>query len=281
LREDFYEYLCQFGKHLAIALESEDVYHALREGELAQYKREYKFYQELRKAVKSRYSDGIDHKEYEAKMQKLIDTYIFADKPFQLTKPVDILDEKGFEEELQRLGTPRAKADAIRTRMSKSISAKWDENPAYYKAFSQRIEETLEAYKSKRISEAEYFEAMQRHRRDYAQGDAEHSRAYPETIRHNGHAKAFYGQLQLILAEELEVQFDDQDIADIALKVNDIFENHVKVDWHDNLDVHNKIEQEIDDLLYDELFPRYAVNADADVIKKLIEGLKTVALRRY
>lgn len=281
LREDFYEDLCQFGKHLAIALESEEVYHALCEGELAQYKREYKFYQELRKAVKLRYSDGIDHKEYEAKMQKLIDTYIFADQPFQLTKPVDILDEKGFAEELQRLGTPRAKADAIRTRMSKSISAKWDENPAYYKAFSQRIEETLEAYKQQRISEAEYFEQMQRIKHEYAQGDAEHSCTYPETIRHNGHARAFYGQLKLMIAEEAGVYMNDHDAASIALKVDDIFENHVKVDWRDNLDVHNKSEQDLDDLLYDELFQKYALDTETTQIKKIIEGLKTVALRRY
>lgn len=153
LREDFYEVLCQFGKHVSIAVESEEVYNALRAGELAQYKKDYKFFQELRKAVKLRYSDGIDYKAYEAKMQKLMDTYIAAEEMIRITKPVDILDEKGFEEELQRLGTPRAKADAIRTRMSKSINTKWDENPAYYKTFSQRIEETLEAYKDQRIND--------------------------------------------------------------------------------------------------------------------------------
>lgn len=38
---------------------------------------------------------------------------------------------------------------------------KWDENSTFYKKFSQRIEETLEAYKQHRISEAEYFAAMQ------------------------------------------------------------------------------------------------------------------------
>ncbi len=44
--------------------------------------------------------------------------------------------------------------------MTKSISTKWDENPLYYKKFSERIEEVLEAYKDKRISEKEYFERM-------------------------------------------------------------------------------------------------------------------------
>ena len=281
LREEFYEALSGFGRHLAIALESEEVYQALREGELSEYKREYKFYQELRKVVKLRYSDGIDHKEYEAKMQKLMDNYISAEGMMQITKAVDILDRKGFEEELQRLGSPRAKADAIRTRMSKSINAKWDENPAHYKAFSQRIEETLEAYKAQRISEAEYFEQMQQIHQDYARGETGQAHSYPEAIRDNGHAKAFYGHLKHIMKEDTSAYLTDSDVADIALGVDRIFEQHVKVDWRDNLDVHNRIEQAIDDLLYDELFDKHALEAKSDQIEKIIEELKTIALRRY
>ncbi len=281
LREDFYEALCQFGKHVAIAVESEEVYNALRTGELTQYKRDYKFFQELRKSVKLRYSDGIDHKAYEAKMQKLMDTYIAAEEMIRITKPVDILDERGFEEELERLGTPRAKADAIRTRMSKSINAKWDENPAYYKTFSQRIEETLEAYKDQRITEAEYLEQMNEHRRNYAKGEAGQTHTYPEPIRQNGHARAFYSQLQLMIKEETSAYVTDDELAGIALTVDEIFENHIKVDWRDNLDVHNKIEQDIDDLLYDEFLKKHALETDAALIEKMIEELKTIALRRY
>src|SRR5699024_1917585 len=126
LREKFYKTLSKFGRHLGIALESERVYNSLSKEEIDKYKKDFKFYQELRKSVKIRYSDTIDHKEYEAKMQKLMDNYIASEDVIRITNPVDILDEKGFEKELERLGTPRAKADAIRTRMSKSISTKWD-----------------------------------------------------------------------------------------------------------------------------------------------------------
>ena len=48
-----------------------------------------------------------------------------------------------------RLGSPRAKADAICTRMTKRISEKWDENPAYYKKFSERIEEIIDSIRRK------------------------------------------------------------------------------------------------------------------------------------
>src|SRR5699024_4526024 len=142
-REGFYDVLSKFGKHLGIALESEKIYNALPPEELHRYKKDLKFFQELRKSVKLRYSDTIDHKEYESKMQKLMDNYISAEEVIRITNPVDILNEKAFEEELERLDTKRAKADAIRTRLTKSVHAKWDENPAYYKKFSERIKEAI------------------------------------------------------------------------------------------------------------------------------------------
>src|SRR5699024_5049143 len=142
-RNEFYDALSKFGRNLGIALESEKIYNALPPEELQKYKKDLKFYQELRKSVKLRYSDSIDHKEYETKMQKLMDNYISAEEIIRITNPVDILNEKAFEEEIDRLGSKRAKADAIRTRLSKSVSTKWDENPAFYKKFSERIQEAL------------------------------------------------------------------------------------------------------------------------------------------
>ena len=292
LRNDFYNQLSNFGKYLAIALESEHVYNAIGEEDIQLYKREFKFYQELRASVKLRYSDTIDHKEYEAKMRNLMDTYIAAEDIIQITAPVDILNEKEFEDELMRLGSPRAKADAIRTRMTKRISEKWDENPAYYKKFSERIEEIIEQYKEKRIYELEYLEKMRNVMNDFRKGYS--GTTYPEKIKHNIHAQAFYGVVKEVLEDEryyetgvTELVAEDGPIynyegilADIAMEVDVIIERHCKVDWHDNPDVHKKISQEIDELLYlvkKKHFPKMTF----DQIDAMIENIKTVALRRY
>jgi type I restriction enzyme R subunit len=292
LRNDFYNQLSNFGKYLGIALESEHVYNAIGEEDIKLYKCEFKFYQELRASVKLRYSDTIDHKEYEAKMRNLMDTYIAAEDIIQITAPVDILNEKEFEDELMRLGSPRAKADAIRTRMTKRISEKWDENPAYYKKFSERIEEIIEQYKEKRISELEYLEKMRNVMNDFRKGYS--GTTYPEKIKHNIHAQAFYGVVKEVLEDEryyeagiTELVAEDGPIynyegilADIAMEVDVIIERHCKVDWHDNPDVHKKISQEIDELLYlvkKKHFPKMTF----DQIDTMIENIKTVALRRY
>ena len=278
LRELFYEHLCGFGKHLAIAFESEQVYKALKQEELEKYKREMKFWQELRKAVKLRYSDSIDHKEYEPKMQKLMDLYIAAEEVSRITNPVDILDEKSFEEELERLGSSRAKADAIMTRMSKRIDAKWDENPAFYKKFSERIEEALAQYKEKRISEADYLKRMTDVLQDFRRGHT--GVEYPESIRSRPHAQAFYGVVCEEAAEYCTGGSNADILARLALDIDIIIDKHSKVDWHENLEVHNKIAQEIDDLLY--LYQKeYDLQLPYKQIDKIIENVKTVALRRY
>lgn len=279
-REKFYNTLSLFGRNLGIALESERIYNALSQDELQKYKRDFKFFQELRRSVKLRYSDTIDHKEYEAKMQKLMDNYVAAEEVIRITNPVDILNTKAFEEEIERLGSKRAKADAIRTRLTKSIHAKWDENPSYYKKFSEQVQETLQEYKDKRISEAEYLSRMKDIMEKYKEGAPVET--YPEVIRENQNAQAFYGVTKDILSETVEstVNYNTESLGHLASKIDEIIKEHQKVDWHDNLDIHNRIDQELDDLLFD-FKEKYNLDIDFDTIDKIIEQVKKVALRRY
>lgn len=284
IREDFYNQLSLFGKYLAIALESVHLYNALGETEINLYKRDFKYYQELRATVKLRYSDAIDHKEYEAKMRNLMDTYIAAEEVIKITSPVDILDKTDFEKELNKLGSNRSKADAIRTRMTQTIHFKYNKNPAYYKKFSERIQEIIDDYKRNRISDADYFKHMQAIAEDFRRGYS--GTTYPNKIKHDGHAQAFYGVLKDALPMNLfSGQYNDENtfaelLADIAIAVNEIIEKNSKVDWHDNMDVHKKITAEIDDYLYN-LRKDTAPGLTFSIIDQLISDIKTVALRRY
>lgn len=279
-REEFYGVLSNFGRNLGIALESEKIYNTLPPEELQKYKKDFKFFQDLRKSVKLRYSDTIDHKEYEAKMQKLMDNYISAEEVIRITNPVDILNTKAFEEEIERLGSKRAKADAIRTRLTKSVHAKWDENPSYYKKFSERIQEAIQEYRDKRISEAEYFNRMKDIMKDYQSGQS--TEEYPSVIKENRNAQAFYGVTKDILSEtrETAASYDTNTLGNLASRMDEIIKEHQKVDWHDNVEIHNRIAQELDDLLFD-FKEKYNLDIDFDTIDKIIEQIKTVALRRY
>lgn len=278
LREEFYNILSNYSRNLSIALESEKIYNALGKEEIEKHKKTFKFYQKLRASVKRRYSDTIDHKEYEARMQKLMDNYIAAEGMMRITNPVDILDEKAFEEEVKRIDNPRSKADTIRTRLGKSISEKWEENPAYYKKFSERIEEVLEDYKNKRISEVDYLSKMEDIMKKYR--DKEDETNYPEPIKYNQNAQAFYGVVNEVIKES-GVEYDSgEDLGNLSLKIDEVIKENSKVDWHNNIDVHNKIAQEIDDIIFD-YTTKTGIEISFDDIDKIIEKVKNVALKRY
>ena len=295
-REEFYELLCEFGKKLMIVLNSEKAYESFSKEEINTYRDAFGFYAKVRRSVKIRYSDAVDNREYEPLMQNLLDRHLSVLGLKQITEPVDILNRKEFEKELDSLGSMRSKADAILSKMTKSISEKRDENPAYYDSFSKRIKDTLQRYKEKIITEAQYLEKMRHILRDYISGVTDIK--YPEQLKNNVHAQAFYGVIGAILSDELDKgsalnvvaehsvyngrnRIEKQDfIADIALEITEIIERQAHVDWTENTSIHDKIAQEIDDLFYD-----YEVKGELhlsfDTIDKIIENVKKTALRRF
>lgn len=277
-REQFYNLLCAFGRALNLALNSEQVYAALPGEERKKYQDCFVFFSKVRRSVKIRYCDAIDSSEYEPLMQNLLDTHLSVAGLKQITSPVDILNKDDFEQELEELGSLHAKADAITSRLSKSISAKYEENPAYYDSFSKRIKDALDQYKEKVISEAEYLAKMRSILEDYRSGKS--SVSYPERIKHNVHAQAFYGVITALF-DDAQVEGMTPDFAaEIAEEITAIIAKHSCVDWTNNQTIHNRISQDIDDLFYAYEKSRGLV-LSFDLIDKVIENVKTVALRRF
>jgi len=277
-REQFYNLLCTFGRALNIVLNSEQVYAAVPREELKNCQNTFVFFAKVRRSVKIRYADAIDNSEYEPLMQNLLDTHLSVAGLKQITKPVDILNKDDFERELEELGSLRAKADAITSRLSRSISANYDENPAYYNSFSQRIKEALEQYKEKVISEAEYLAKMNSIMEDYRAGKSTVS--YPDRIKHNVHAQAFYGVITALLCDAQVPEITPDFVAEIAEEITSIIAKHSQVDWTNNQTIHDRISQDIDDLFYGYEKERNLV-LDFELIDKIIENVKTVALRRF
>lgn len=277
-REQFYNLLCAFGRALDLVLNSEQAYAALPGEERKKYQNRFLFFSKVRRSVKIRYCDAIDNREYEPLMQNLLDTHLSVAGLKQITNPVDILNKDDFERELEELGSLRAKAEAITSRLSKSISAKYEENPAYYDSFSKRIKDALDQYKEKVISEAEYLAKMRSIMEDYHSGKS--SVSYPERIKHNVHAQAFYGVITALF-DDAQVEGMTPDFAaEIAEEITAIIAKHSRVDWTNNQTIHNRISQDIDDLFYAYEKNRGLV-LSFDLIDKVIENVKTVALRRF
>lgn len=278
LREDFYNRLCAFGRALNLVLNAEQAYNAVPKEERKKYQDTFIFFSKVRRSIKIRYCDSIDNSEYEPLMQNLLDTHLSVAGLKQITNPIDILNKDDFEKELEDLGSLRAKADAITSRMTRSISERRDENPAYYGSFSKRIKEALDLYKEKVISDAEYLQKMRTIMEDYHAGKSTVS--YPERIRNNIHAQAFYGVLNAIFAEVEDETITPDFVAEVAEEITKIIAAHSQVDWSNNKTIHDRISQAIDDLFY-EYEKKYGLKLSFDVVDKIIDNVKTVALRRF
>lgn len=277
-RERFYSCLSAFGRALSVVLNSEKAYAAVPRDEIEKYKHSFVFYSKIRRSVKIRYFDAIDNAEYEPLMQNLLDKHLSVAGLKQITAPVDILNKTDLEKELEELGTARAKADAIVSRMTKSISEKYDENPAYYECFSKLISDTLKSYKEKIISDAEYLNKMRQIINDYGKGNSGIS--YPESIRNNVHAQAFYGVISAIFSDIDDIDVSADFAAEMSIAVTDIVSKHSQVDWTNNKTIHDRIAQDIDDLFF-EYEKERGLKLSFDTIDKIIENVKTVALRRF
>lgn len=277
-REEFYDLLCAFGRQLNIVLNAEQAYTVLPKAEIKKYQDTFIFLSKVRRSVKIRYFDAIDHREYEKQMQNLLDTHMSVAGLKKITNPIDILNKDDFEKELEELGSLRAKADAISSRLTKSINTKYDENPAFYESFSKRIRTALNEYKDKIINEAEYLSKLRDIMEDYQSGKSKV--AYPERIKNNVHAQAFYGVISAIFDSAEGVTVDTDFAAEIAEEITQIIAKHSQVDWTNNQTIHDRISQDIDDLFYAYEKER-GLKLSFDVIDKIIDNVKTVALRRF
>lgn len=282
IRENFYAKLNQVETALKYAISTSTVYNAM-EDEINKIEQAVKFYQELRKNVRIRYGDTVDMSELDAKMQQIIDTDVTSTHVSRITKQVNITDKNQLLNEVEQLEGEASKADAIRSRLSQSVSSSYGKNPAYYKRFSEMIEETFNKYKEKRISEKEYLEAMYKYTEDYEEEDII---GYPDDLKHKPDAQAFYGSIHDVLTEERatyktnENESIDDVLGKVSLEITEIIQSETKVDWHDNQDVKNIIEQAIEDVLFD-YKEQYELDLEWDTIDKINKNMQEIARQRF
>ncbi len=249
LRDDFYGRVTAYARTLHTALGSDDFYKEFDAGRIAFYLAELKRFEAMRRSVQLRYAEVISYKEYEPRVRKLLDTHVQADKVEYLTGEVNIMDRQMVGEALAAYGkTPASKADMIAHQMKKSISERLERDEAFYKKFSDLIEDTIKAFHEGRISEKEYLDRILRTRDDLEKG---HLEGVPEELYESPKARAFYGALASVLEEHKGNgrQLDRSRLAQVGAAIADIVQAHVIRDWHRNLDVQKRMENAIEDHL--------------------------------
>ena len=276
-RDDFKEWLSQFARAFKLALSSEKICDILSDEEIKAYKQKVKFYNELRKAVQLRYHEACDFGKYEAQMQKLLDTYINAQGVNELTKLVNIFETE-FDDEVQRIEGKNAKADTIISAVSAVVKEKMDSNPAFYKSIAQQIQDIIDEYKAKRLSEEEKL-AKAKLLKDLITGALKPNEdRYPKEFNGKKILFAIYDNLLDILGN---VELVDVEVVakNLSVKFYEIYEKaSKKPEWHKNKDVENEITSQMEDALW-EIEDEYGVYIEEK--EKIYQTIRGIGISFY
>lgn len=280
-RDKFYDKLSQYSKVLQLALGNFKFLEETPEKKIVTYKNDLKFFLNLRVSLKSRYAESIDRKEYEAKIQKLIDTYVTTDEIIQVTEPVDIFDTEKFKAEVEKKVSTRSKADTIAYRISRTISEKWEDDPIFYKKLSELLKEAIAKYSKQIMDEAERLKNdnayLNRVTEILTMARTRTGDDIPISILNNEVAKAFYG----VVFEKIKKYDATKDsAAGLALKIDKIILDNQYVDWIKNTDLQNKIINDIEDVLF-EFKDTNKIDITFDDIDFIIDESMKIAKRRY
>ena len=277
LRERFFECLREFSKSLAMAFSSTRFMEQTPDDKIERYRKDLAFFMNLRTAVKRRYAMIVDFKEYEAKIQKLIDTHVTTGNVEKVTTLVNIFDKDAFLKELEKLEGTASQADTIAHRTKKTIEERMDEDPAFYRKFSELLEEAIRAFRERRLADRDYLAQVS----EIAEKILTRSDdGVPHALRHHDAAKAFFG----VILEIASAHTDDQDyreaLAQTALRIDEIIQTERIVNWTSNLDVQNRMQIEIEDALHD-FKSETGMDLSFDEIDSILEKCLDIARRRY
>ncbi|MGQ4878874.1 type I restriction endonuclease subunit R [Billgrantia sp. LNSP4103-1] len=278
-RHDFYSRLRAFARCLHISLSSEKLYDVFNEEQIEKIKKDWKAFEELKRSVQLRYQETVDVKEYEPKIQRLLDDHVTAKPAVTIIETVNINDPASLNKVIEEEGTTAAsKADRIASATKRTITEKMEEDPSFYRQFSELLKETIIEYRAKRISEKEYLNNVV----DLASRMARKDRGkdVPSIIKGDEDAQAVFGIIEPVL-KSLDEKADIKTAAEIANSVIDIIKAHHIVDVWTNDIAKNDMRNAIDDFFFDVIRDEKGIEIPVDKLDDMESKIMEIAKARF
>lgn len=280
IRQEFYARLTLYGKCLHIALSSDKLLDVVSQADVDRYTRDWRQFSELRRSVQVRYQEVVNLRDYEPKIQKLLDDHITAMPAKTIIEPLNINDPDALKAVVGEDGITKAsRADRIASATRKTITERMDEDPALYQRFSQILQEAIDEYRRRRDAE-KYL--LQVH--DIAGQVAHRSRGseLPRIIRGNDDAAAVFGALDGLLVDATgEVPVDGEELALISIELLKIVEAHLIVGMWTNEVAQNNLLNALDDYFWEELQSKRHIAMPDELPDELLQRIVTISRARF
>jgi type I restriction enzyme, R subunit len=228
VREDFYDALTSFGMCLKLALSSRSFFEdgAFSEATIQGYKRDLKFFTELRVQAKRDAQETVDFSTYEMQIRNLVDKQVVGQEIVdpegvimigdvgQVDDPNEWTDEK-----------TRTEADLIKTRIRKSIEQELIDDPYAQRVFSEMLKEAIreaEALFDHPDKQYTLFKDLE------GMVDDRATPTVPDTLGENKLARAFYGAFALSLDHELMSGLEEAKLVEEALFIERVVQDAIR-----------------------------------------------------
>lgn len=226
-----------------------------------EYKKDLIWLGEIRIRARNRYRDEqLSFDGCSDKVRKLIDENIRVDGITQLIEPTSIFSKK-FEEEVEKLSSPEAKASEIEHAIKHEISIKIDENPVYYESLRERLKRIIEDYIQNRINSAEQLKLL----RDMLE-EAKAPERRAAQLGVDPDVAPFY---ELITKDS----DDKASLKPVSEEIYSVLKELTVVDWQQKEDVKRELRRQIKRLLR-------AADYPAEYIQDMTANIIDLAARR-
>lgn len=269
-REDFYEALTAFGMCLKVGLSSRSFFEdrSISEDTIQTYKRDLKFFSELRRIAKQDAQETVDFNAYEEQIRKLVDRYVMGEE-IQNAEGVYVVNELGKQEAAADWSEEklRNETDIIRSRLKKTIEQDLADDPFAQAYFSELLRQAIED------AEALFEHPFKQYALFKDFEDKVESRAVegiPSSISGNKHASAYFGILKLVSGISNAEDGLVHEYAELSLKIDRIVNDAVA---EYSLSPQN-IEAAIRKNTLPLLFKRFGLEYAKEISEKVVEVTK-------
>lgn len=203
------------------------------------YYDDLKWLGKIRQLAKSRYyvDDGtMDISDCGGKVRELIEEYLYATTPEILFEPINILTPQ-FEEKLDELKEPSAKAAEMEHAIKHEIRIKMDENPVKYTSLKEKLEQLIEMRKMRQLTIEELLDEYYKMREDMMDDEKESDGVGLSETRQ----LPFYQLLEEYAPSDME----QEGLKDLTELITEIIQEEAVVDWVDKEDIKREIRKKI------------------------------------
>jgi type I restriction enzyme R subunit len=256
VREDFYAALTEFGICLKLALSSRAFFEdtAFDEVTIATYKKDLKFFTELRIQAKLDAQETVDFSAYEKQIRNLVDRQVVGVDIRPSDGVIDITGMAEGDQAAYSLDDPqlwgdektRAETDVIKTRLTKTIEQDLADDPYAQAVFSELLRNAIreaEALFDHPHKQFVLFKDLEQKAKARANPNV------PDRFGDNRHAQAYYGLFPVVLGEPVALKRGEDWLVAEAMHIDSVVNDAVAKHSINPANVEAEIRRE--------LLPRY------------------------